>query len=153
PQKLMAEVETSRAKQRKVDVPPVPPAAIAKKDDGARPGAGAGAANSTPKPGAGAAPGSPYAKSVAPPSAPPAPVSTDLAKADAAKAEQARRRLGGAQACLRSGDHVKAQSLVSQVEAMQVKLDRPGDVTVADLRRQIAQSQGLVQTSATQGPA
>src|SRR5262249_20424956 len=56
PQKLMAEVEPSRAKQRKVDVPPVPPAAIAKKDDGARPGAGAGAANSTPKPGAGAAP-------------------------------------------------------------------------------------------------
>jgi type II secretory pathway component GspD/PulD (secretin) len=131
PQKLIAEIETVQAKNRKVKLPPAPPAVgpsvggqeVVANDKGKNP------ATIPPL-----APPAPYASS------PQATWPTELARGAMptdARLAQAQKTLAEARALLRNGDAALALALVREVEGMGLSPDQLGPDTLASLRRDI----------------
>jgi type II secretory pathway component GspD/PulD (secretin) len=128
PSKLLAEIETARSKERKINVP-APTDVVVKKDDKVPP-----AVNAKEGPAVGTPPPNP---------------------ADVARA---RLMLSDARVALKNGDAAGAKALAEQVKRMPVRFDRPGednaDAVLRDVDAMVAvrgnpapRNQGLVTTS------
>ncbi|MCS6850562.1 MAG: hypothetical protein NZ700_05260 [Gemmataceae bacterium] len=168
PDKVLAEVEAIRARNRKTKLPPPPGSVVAKADrkpaptspptDGSNPGLPTITQVVGTLPPARPAPGAPASSGPSPtslppptPSASPTPVASSpspterpvMGPTDDARAAEARKLLAQARAHLRNGEHDKALELAEQVERMGAVLNRPSDDTPAAIRQLVQQARGM----------
>jgi type II secretory pathway component GspD/PulD (secretin) len=128
PNKLLADVQTAKAKQHKTVLPPAPGSNA---DMGMAQKLGTAGTSSSGVADLGAPAGNPSGTA--------APTGT--AGATDAQADQARLLLAQARTHLRNNNHAAALGLVQQVELMHVTLDRPGDENIVALRLEIEHAQ------------